>query len=239
MGEMNTQNYILDNGFKDNFLKTEGRLNRKRFFIRSIAILLLAVLLIIIIAIAATDGMGEISDVGGVLILGVMIGAEVVYYCLNVRRLHDLGHKNTLAVVLLVFAAIQLFDISDFLSGLTGLAGFVCFLYLLLAKGMDGPNEFGPDPLGTTIDNIAQQEAGADIVSNIVDTVQNVNTNSNSHNSLLLNNNSITNGNVNNNNIPIENANNSVGVDENDIHVDADNESVEDSDDDDDDFDIF
>ncbi len=140
MDKMNTQNYILDDGFKENFLKTEGRLNRKRFFKRSIAIVSLALLLIIIIAIAATDDRGELSDGGGVLILGVIIGANIIYYCLNVRRLHDLGHKNTLAVVLLIFAAIQVFEISDFLSGLTGLAGLVCSLYLLFAKGTDGPN---------------------------------------------------------------------------------------------------
>ena len=178
--------YVRDNGFRENFINTKGRLNRKRFFKRSLVLGLLSFLLIIIVAVICDDGMGDISN-GGVLLLGILlIGVNLMYYCLAVRRLHDLGMKNTLAIVLLGASIIQILEISDFTTGAASLVGFCGGGYLLLAKGVEGANEYGPDPLGQTVDNIIQQEEGSSVVSNLVDNIQNTNmtTNLNPNNSL-------------------------------------------------------
>ena len=178
--------YVRDNGFRENFINTKGRLNRKRFFKRSLVLGLLSFLLIIIVAVICDDGMGDISN-GGVLLLGILlIGVNLMYYCLAVRRLHDLGMKNTLAIVLLGASIIQILEISDFTTGAASLVGLCGGVYLLFAKGVEGPNEYGPDPLGQTVDNIIQQEEGSSVVSNLVDNIQNTNmtTNLNPNNSL-------------------------------------------------------
>ncbi len=190
--------YVRDDGFRDNFLKTKGRLNRKRFFKRGLVLGGLSFLLLIIIAVICDDGMGDITDGGALLLMGLLIGVNIMYYCLAVRRLHDLGKNNTLAIVLLVVAIVQILEISDFITGLASLIGFGGGLYLLFAKGVEGPNEYGPDPLGQTTDNIIQQEEGSSVVSNLADNIPNTNmtTNLNPNNSL----NSSTGTNINNNN---------------------------------------
>ena len=95
-------------------------------------------------------------------------------------------------------AIVQILEISDFITGLASLIGFGGGLYLLFAKGVEGPNEYGPDPLGQTTDNIIQQEEGSSVVSNLADNIPNTNmtTNLNPNNSL----NSSTGTNINNNN---------------------------------------
>ncbi len=197
-GFMINDAYVPDNGFRENFINTKGRLNRKRFFKRSLVLALLGLIIIIIVAVICDDGMGDISN-GGVLLLGVlMIGVNLMYYCLAVRRLHDLGMKNTLAIVLLVSPIVQIVEISDFTTGLASLIGFCGVVYLLFAKGVEGANEYGPDPLGQTVDHVIQQEEGSSVVSNLADNIPNTNmtTNLNPNNSL----NSSTGTNINNNN---------------------------------------
>lgn len=122
--------YIPDKGIKEMFFSTKGRLNRKRYILRNLV-------------------MGAASSVGGVVASTVITGALysdstimliaasllvllmvilplVSSFMMAVRRWHDLNRPGILAITnLLILPA----------------------LYLLFAKGTEGPNKYGPDPL--------------------------------------------------------------------------------------------
>ena len=154
---MMNDRYIPDSGFSENFLRSDGRLNRWRYFKRQICLTLFAVVAIIFAYIIFTDDWGYETDelyiATGIIVLGV----NILSYFLNVRRLHDLGEKNTLAIVLLVLGIITaIFSESDISTATSGIETIGTF-YLLLKKGVAGPNEYGPDPLGSTMNDDYQQ----------------------------------------------------------------------------------
>ncbi len=128
--EYQNSRYIPDKGIKEMFFSTKGRLNRKRYILRNLV-------------------MGAASSVGGVVASTVITGALysdstimliaasllvllmvilplVSGFMMAVRRWHDLNRPGILAITnLLILPA----------------------LYLLFAKGTEGPNKYGPDPL--------------------------------------------------------------------------------------------
>ena len=105
------------------FFSLNGRLNRKPYFFGNLA---LGVISAIFKAIQDNSDGALISILTFVVAICVVVGS----ISLIVKRLHDLD-KNGL------FVLISLIPLVNALFG----------LYLLLAKGTDGPNRFGEDPL--------------------------------------------------------------------------------------------
>ena len=128
----------IDSGIKENFFRWDGRLNRKRFIMRLLALtgvgivlyILTGVLLVIYADGAMRPNEETIMGIYGLCTL-LSIPITVASYMLMIRRLHDVG-----------------------LSGYFILLAFIPFvslgllLYLLCKHGTEGDNAYGADPLG-------------------------------------------------------------------------------------------
>lgn len=128
----------IDSGIKENFFRWDGRLNRKRFIMRLLALtgvgivlyILTGVLLVIYADGAMRPNEETIMGIYGLCTL-LSIPITVSSYTLMIRRLHDVG-----------------------LSGYFILLAFIPFvslgllLYLLGKHGTEGDNAYGADPLG-------------------------------------------------------------------------------------------
>ena len=101
---------VRDEGFEENFFKTEGRLNRLRYFKRVLVIdIFTAILSAILEGIA-----GEGSSVE-YLVTFIDIVTLPMLYTLDVRRLHDMGKSEAMAQQVLVLSAV-LYIASNFIE---------------------------------------------------------------------------------------------------------------------------
>ncbi len=105
------------------FFSLDGRLNRKPYFFGNLAIGLISSIFTFIM---------DRSDSTLISILGFIVGLALIFagISLVVKRLHDLDKGGLLALIMII-------PIVDFFFG----------LYLLFAKGTEGANRFGEDPL--------------------------------------------------------------------------------------------
>lgn len=102
----------------DKIFSFEGRLNRWRYFTKSLK--MLALMLVGGISSEFIPGVGPI----------IIFVASLGYILLSIRRLHDLDRNG----FYLLLAVIPLMN-------------FVLGLYLLFTKGTEGDNQYGEDPL--------------------------------------------------------------------------------------------
>lgn len=160
---MNQQKtYVKDQGIKEMFFKSEGRINRLRFFKRTIVVALFSAFLMIILGAIFGPEIDlnkppspndPVDPSLAFIYLAVSIFALIPYYFLYVRRLHDLNMNNNLAIVVTVAGFIGIFTGDDvnnasMISVLATLATGFITLYLIFADGTHGTNFYGPDPLG-------------------------------------------------------------------------------------------
>ena len=153
--KINDNIYKPDDDFGQMFLSREGRLNRLRYFKRTILIGFTEVMLDIIL--------GESLKNSDVIIAILTFCFLWPQYCLDVRRLKDINKSKMLADFKLgigIYTCILSYNIdleaiinygindsyATQLVGL-GLAGCAVGLYLLFASGTNGKNQYGPDPL--------------------------------------------------------------------------------------------
>lgn len=124
------QKYVPDKGIKKMFFSTQGRLNRKRYILRGLVIGAATSVGSMIATSLVTGALLSESIpmliVSALLVLLMIILPAVSGFMLAVRRWHDLNKPGILA-----------------LTNILILPG----LYVLFAKGTEGPNKYGPDPL--------------------------------------------------------------------------------------------
>ena len=119
--------YEPDTNLISMFLRYDNRLNRKRYFMRLLALWVVKVAIVITLAILYKTYKNTAFIFLGAIIV---IAAFIVNLLLKIRRLHDLNHSGLW--ILVVFAPV---------------AHFLFFVFLLFWKGTEGPNQYGPDPL--------------------------------------------------------------------------------------------
>ena len=120
-----------DCGLWENLFKTNGRLNRLRYFKRSVGILILYVILLIATAaIFFEPSSGDVAATGLILIVGLSILLPIGSICLTIRRLHDLNLTGWLCLLMTVPAVNTAF-----------------WIYTTFAPGTFGANQYGGDPL--------------------------------------------------------------------------------------------
>ena len=129
--------FQIDN-IREMFFSWEGRLNRKPYILRCLALgLILTVVYILLMVIAFTTAAAQVGN--GIPTMGAFSATYILYlpfiisgYLLAIRRLHDL-------------------DLSAFfiLLSFVPVVSFFFALYLIFKKGTEGPNSYGPDPLST------------------------------------------------------------------------------------------
>ena len=116
--------YIPDQGIKEMFFRYDNRLNRKRYFLRGTLIGFFGSLIVVLGMIGGL-GLGNNGIIGVAVFLYLVL---IVAGTMNtIRRLHDC-------------------DLSGYWC-LAGIALPFLLLYPLFAKGTNGPNRYGPDPL--------------------------------------------------------------------------------------------
>ena len=116
-----------DEGLVQMFLRYDGRLNRKPYIFRCLAIFGVIVVISIILG-----GIGAMMKSTALSMLGSLfsIVAAAPGVMLMIRRLHDLDRPTWWVI-----------------GGFIPLVNCALGLYLLCAEGTRGPNQFGPDPL--------------------------------------------------------------------------------------------
>ena len=129
--------FQIDN-IREIFFSWEGRLNRKAYILRCLALgLIMTAIYILLMAIAFTTAATPMGN--DLPMMGAFGAAYILYlpfiisgYLLAIRRLHDL-------------------DLSAFfiLLSFVPVVSFFFALYIIFKKGTEGPNSYGPDPLGT------------------------------------------------------------------------------------------
>ena len=114
---------------KEMFFTCRGRLNRKPFFLRGLALGILSSIL--------SSVMGEMSDssstalhIAALLMLPLILICCVASIMLVIRRWHDLGKSGWFTLVLII-----------------PLVNLLVMLYLWFVRGTAGPNAYGDDPL--------------------------------------------------------------------------------------------
>ena len=143
-----------DETIREMFLSASGRLNRLRYFQRWLCLTIVEGVIWTAIYFSTVDPWGEVSTTGLLLITLSTLIFMFPRYCLDVRRLQDLGQDATFAWffvavnVLCVFGDItgKIEDMLTFLI-IASIAYFLLWLYVLLTPGTRGRNRFGEDPL--------------------------------------------------------------------------------------------
>lgn len=108
--------------WKEKLYSFQGRVNRKEYILSSL-------ILAAVTGAAALIGL-LLGDYGIYLTLVFLVPILISALSLNVRRLHDLNKSGWLTLILGI-----------------PLIGSVFGIYLLCAKGTDGSNDYGADPL--------------------------------------------------------------------------------------------
>lgn len=147
-----------DTSFRGRFFNFVGRLNRWRYFIWGILLCVFFFVLyaVIMLGLAGTflaafaSGQGALFLVGLLMFFVFQLPFYVAALSLSIRRAHDLGKSTLFGCLYLLNLplsfVLQTID-SRALAFIVAVAYFVYGMYLLFAKGTEGPNKYGPDPL--------------------------------------------------------------------------------------------
>ena len=130
--QIDTTPFQPDSGLWENFFKTNGRLNRWRFFKRSFAIFILYMVFITADFIIFLDPTSEfgMGATGWIVFIVLTILLPIVSICLTIRRLHDLNLTGWFCLLMTIPAVNTAF-----------------WIYTTFAPGTIGPNKYGGDPL--------------------------------------------------------------------------------------------
>ncbi len=120
--QLPTYDAVPESSWSDIVFKTRGRLNRKRYFIRTLIIELALNFILYGIVFGSTDSF--------VTMLFVNLMVSLFLIPVAIRRLHDLNHSGPMILIRLI-----------------PIIGLFFALYLLFAAGTPGKNQYGPDPL--------------------------------------------------------------------------------------------
>ena len=119
-----------------NYFTWHGRLNRWPYFLRYFSYLIINIILTIMLTMA--DESDSIFQDIVVLFVFFASASTFIFWIIQIiKRLHDLNKRGWYALILL-FYLIPIFG---------WLIALIFDIYLFLAKGTDGSNRFGPDPL--------------------------------------------------------------------------------------------
>ena len=137
---------------REKFFNCRGRLNRKPFIMRLFGVIVVSMIFYALFY--SLLGNKQVADGAAIVIFIIEV---VAIYTLVVRRLHDLGMGQPLAVLYLVIVILQPFffrliaelpEDSMEAQVVQGLELFTNLLIvcLMMIRGKRGPNQYGDDP---------------------------------------------------------------------------------------------
>lgn len=115
---------------KEMFFTMQGRLNRKPFILRGLAVSVVASILSSLMG-GLAESSSTIMHLVSLLMLPLILVCAAGSLTLIIRRWHDLGRSGWFTLLLLI-----------------PLLNFLVMLYLWFVRGTAGPNAYGEDPLG-------------------------------------------------------------------------------------------
>ncbi len=138
---------------REKFFNCRGRLNRKPFIMRLFGVIVVSMIFYALFY--SLLGNKQVAD-GAAIVISII--EVIAIYTLVVRRLHDLGMGQPLAVLYLVIVILQPFffrliaelpEDSMEAQVVQGLELFTNLLIvcLMMIRGKRGPNQYGDDPL--------------------------------------------------------------------------------------------
>lgn len=123
------EQYVPDEGIVQTFLRYDNRINRKRYIKRTLALVgidfIIAFIFAVIMAIIDID-----ENVTESILEWIAITVMSPNIFLTMRRFHDLDKPGWWALTTII-----------------PIVNVIMELYLIFAKGTQGQNQFGPDPL--------------------------------------------------------------------------------------------
>lgn len=150
------------------FFSFSGRIGRMQWWLALIVIVVSlfagAFLIGVLSALIGEAQNGQVGAVGSVLLIGLVIAFYVSLAAIGVKRLHDreksgwwiavylgINVLSALAVQGQMTGTMQGPTVIGIIAGVVNLVVFVWFvIWLGFLKGTQGPNQYGPDPLGAT-----------------------------------------------------------------------------------------
>ena len=121
--------YEADEDIQSMFLRYDNRLNRKRYILRALALWAAVFVITFLLGLVArATGLKSLTTVLGTVI---SFASAIPSFMLVIRRLHDLNRPGWWCIACII-----------------PLVNLVFAIYVLFFKGTDGPNQYGPDPLG-------------------------------------------------------------------------------------------
>lgn len=158
-----TSPYQEDVTIKEKFFSTTGRLNRMRYFKRWLTVDIVMFILVGIVFSICSTPWGDLTSTGNILANLVLAATLVPDYCLNVRRIKDIGKDENfvkgIAGLEVVLALIQIYCLSDWdwdwnsktpvqqLGMSVSTIRCCIFGWLQKTAGTVGANKYGADPL--------------------------------------------------------------------------------------------
>ena len=136
----------------------QGRLNRKRYWLTSITILVIILLILFSALFLIREHQFALAGLEFVLLAILYLPLVWVGLALGAKRLHD-RDKSAWWLLLFYFVPGILGTTADRIGGGTGIilhiAGFAitvwAFVELGCLRGTVGPNQYGPDPLAPSM----------------------------------------------------------------------------------------
>jgi uncharacterized membrane protein YhaH (DUF805 family) len=136
----------------------QGRLNRKRYWLTSITILVIILLILFSALFLIREHQFALAGLEFVLLAILYLPLMWVGLALGAKRLHD-RDKSAWWLLLFYFVPGILGTTADRIEGGTGIllhiAGFAitvwAFVELGCLRGTVGPNQYGPDPLAPSM----------------------------------------------------------------------------------------
>ncbi len=135
------------------FTSRDGRLPRGTFVPAVIAGFIATALLVVAVGIPVSEAIGNSQDMPPVVLIFVAAWAWTLF-ALGSKRLHDLGWDAWPVAVLLLAPPLTYFlNLGSSLGDLVVFSSLAILTLLLCSplgwmRGTEGPNRFGPDPLG-------------------------------------------------------------------------------------------
>jgi uncharacterized membrane protein YhaH (DUF805 family) len=141
----------------EGYFAIEGRIRRWPFFLYSL-VLWIIVPLLVLLAVPAVDNARSPLVAGIIAFFAIFIFTSWAGFALVVKRLHDLGKPGWHYVWMFFIPGLLTSGFSVHWTGggggawtigygqVWGIVPLIAFLYLVLARGSDGPNKFGYPP---------------------------------------------------------------------------------------------
>jgi uncharacterized membrane protein YhaH (DUF805 family) len=162
------------------YAQFNGRSRRKEYWMWVLFVILATIVLSILDSMLGLGGRSAVgpgemqggfsygaSVTGGVLATIFAVATFVPSLAVAVRRLHDIDRSGwwillpllpyLLGLVIMVGGAMAANPALAMLGGLALLVGVICAIVLLVwycSAGTNGPNRFGPDPLGDPVEDL-------------------------------------------------------------------------------------